>query len=111
MFVTAFNRTQTPVIIDDAGRVLGGLEWGTVAVTQSRTQDAVARGALVLVDITNPSTTASPVNDADARTAAAETRVQAAQHLSEAELDDALDAAGAADLYELALSTVSLPGS
>lgn len=50
MFVTAYNPTDGPVLIDDAGRVLGGGEFGPVDTTEQPTKDALEDGRLVRPD-------------------------------------------------------------
>lgn len=55
MAAQAYNPTGSPVIVDDAGHVLGGGEHGTVDTTTARIIAAVGAGALVL---TNPATQA-----------------------------------------------------
>lgn len=124
MFVTAYNRTETPAIIDDNGRVLGGFEWGPVGVAQQRAQDAVNRGALVIVDVDAPNLSSAEANAASDATAALEERAQAFDALDQDDYDAAVEAAGLAEAaiaaglmavgdetYELALSTVPVPGS
>lgn len=50
MHKTAFNTTDQPVIIDDAGRQIGGYDWGTISTTEERASDALDAKILVLVD-------------------------------------------------------------
>lgn len=50
MFATGYNTTDGPVVIDNAGRVLAGGEFGPVDTAQQTVQDAVDAGRLVLPD-------------------------------------------------------------
>lgn len=47
MYVTVFNPGQTPVVLDDRGRTLGGGEWGTSRTTDQLTSQGLISGALV----------------------------------------------------------------
>lgn len=53
VYKTAFNTTDSPVVIDDEGHVLGGNEWGTVETTDDAVKAALDSGDLVLVDATS----------------------------------------------------------
>lgn len=46
MYRPAFNRTDRPVLIDAAGRQLGGREWGAVDTTSDEVKRAVANDEL-----------------------------------------------------------------
>lgn len=50
MFKTAYNPTDSPVVIDDLGHSIGGREWGAVETTDDATKAAIDGGLLVLVD-------------------------------------------------------------
>jgi hypothetical protein len=47
---SAFNPTDTPVVIDDEGRVLPGLEHGDVDPDAPEVEAAVEQGRLILAD-------------------------------------------------------------
>lgn len=49
-FVLAYNPTDRPVIIDSAGRSLGGGEFGAVDSTDDLAKAALAEGALIRPD-------------------------------------------------------------
>lgn len=53
MYRPATNVTDSPVLIDDRGRQLGGREWGPVDTTADEVKAAVDLGALVIVDPAN----------------------------------------------------------
>jgi hypothetical protein len=44
----AYNPTDSPVVIDTAGRVIGGREWGAVDTTDEVAKTAAEQGQLVL---------------------------------------------------------------
>jgi hypothetical protein len=46
----AYNPTDGPVVIDTAGRMIGGRDWGAVDTTDDLTKTAVEQGRLVLPD-------------------------------------------------------------
>ena len=48
-YVTAYNTTDRPVLIDDEGRTLGGGEWGPVLTTEEPARMALDAGTLVKV--------------------------------------------------------------
>lgn len=50
MFKTAYNPNETPVVVDDLGHVIPGLDWGTVETTANPAKDALDAGLLVLVE-------------------------------------------------------------
>lgn len=50
MFRPAHNATDSPVLIDDRGRQLGGREWGPVDTTLDEVRAAEARRTLVVFD-------------------------------------------------------------
>jgi hypothetical protein len=50
-FQPAFNPTDSPVLIDSAGRTLGGGEWGAVNLSDPFAQEASEAGRLVLPDL------------------------------------------------------------
>ena len=50
MYKVAYNSTSGPVVIDDAGRVIGGGEWGVVDSTSDATKQAIDAGRLVWAD-------------------------------------------------------------
>ena len=55
VYKTAFNTTDSPVVIDDEGHILGGHEWGTVETTADAVKSGLDSGRLVLVDATSDS--------------------------------------------------------
>lgn len=46
MYKTAYNTTDSPVVVDEEGRVLGGREWGTVDDTFEGVKRGAAEGRL-----------------------------------------------------------------
>lgn len=50
MHKTAFNTTDQPVAIDEAGRRIGGREWGTINTTDPVAKAALEDGTLVITD-------------------------------------------------------------
>lgn len=84
MFVAAHNPTDQAVVVDDAGRTLGGGEWGVVDTTADQVKTAVDAARLTLA----PDLKADSGNTADANDAArtAETAEKRRRQL------DALDA-------------------
>lgn len=48
MFRPAFNPTASPVLVDGAGRSIGGGEWGAVDTTEPRVREALNGGRLDL---------------------------------------------------------------
>lgn len=68
---TAFNTTDRPLVVDDEGRVVPGLDWGTVSTTNDRVTSLLDQGLLVLVDEPKGGVDAdSPAADAFDRTRA-----------------------------------------
>lgn len=49
MYITAFNTTDRPVVIDGDGRTLPGQSWGPVLTTADPVKVALDSGALVKV--------------------------------------------------------------
>src|SRR3954466_12002352 len=52
-FVTAYNTTPGPLVIDQAGRTLGGYEWGTVRADRAPARALLESGQLVKVEPRN----------------------------------------------------------
>lgn len=50
-FVTVYNTTDRPVLLDAEGREVGGREWGTAETTQDGAKVALASGSLILADV------------------------------------------------------------
>lgn len=48
--VTAYNVSDSPVVIDGPGHILGGREYGTVNLNVTEVRGAVDRGVLVVQD-------------------------------------------------------------
>lgn len=59
MYVTVFNPSDSPVLLDEEGRSVGGGEWATAETTDDVTKAALADGRLVKVD--------APESDPDRR--------------------------------------------
>lgn len=51
MLKTAFNGSDSPVVVDDEGHQIGGGEWGTADSTHDGVKAAVDLGTLVWVDV------------------------------------------------------------
>lgn len=64
-YVTAYNPGDSPVVVDDDGRTVGGREWSPVLTTEDRVKEAFADGRLVKVNPPEGDDTLTP----EARTA------------------------------------------
>jgi hypothetical protein len=98
MFVVAFNSTDGPLTVDDAGRSIGGGEFGAVDDASPIVTEAAARGDLQLY----PNLDAGPGQDAGAvdaigHAADLENRRQALAALSDDQVASLASDAGLAD--------------
>lgn len=92
MYITAFNTTDRPVVIDDEGRTLGGQSWGPVLTTADQVKEALAAGALVKVTADASAEDLSP----DAKTAIEATeQLETARKSSPEEIAKVADEVGA----------------
>lgn len=86
MHKTAFNTTDGPLVIDDAGHTIGGGEWGTVQTTDPLVQAAVDADLLVVADIPDGDDVDPNARAAADRTAEVHDRSESLGALEPAEL-------------------------
>ena len=60
MYKTAYNTTDTPLVVDDDGRVLPARSFGTVQSTAEQVKSAVERGEVVFHDRPSKNVAISP---------------------------------------------------
>lgn len=82
MFTLAYNPTDSQVVIDAQGRILGGREWGAVDTTADETKAALESGSLhIFRDVSPDEGNASAVNKALDQVAEVNRRAQVAEGL------------------------------
>lgn len=96
MFVVAYNPTDGPVLIDDAGRVVGGGEWAPVDSTDETAKAAFDAGRLLRAE--------APARDANPLAVQAAAQAKAFTDRSRAfaalDRDDLAELARTAELIE-----------
>lgn len=118
MYRLAYNPTDAPMLIDAAGRTLGGGEWGPVSSTADEVKAALEADTLVYVDLADDAEASVPAAAARTRVAELNERTEAFGALDKPELEqlaaelEPADGANKAQLVELlAYSSVALPAS
>lgn len=97
MYRTAYNTTESPVVVSDDGRVIGGLDWGTVETTDEYARQALAANLLTVQDEPDEDQKASMnprALEAHERTAEIRERAEAAKNLDKDTLMDVAEDAG-----------------
>lgn len=95
MYSTAYNRTESPIVVDEDGRTLGGGEWGTVDTTGELVKAAQAAGwVVVFPDLEATADTAPDAREAIEQTKAIRDRSEAYGDLETDELEAIVAKAG-----------------
>lgn len=86
-FRLAYNTTDAPVVVDPAGRMLGGHEWGPARSTSDEAKSALRAGRLVWVELDDDASPAPEVAAAIARVDELNSRTEAFGSLEPADLE------------------------
>lgn len=88
MYSTAFNRTESPIVVDEDGRTIGGGEWGTVDTTAELVKANQAAGWLIVFpELEAVEDTAREAREAIEQTASIRERAEAFGSLETEELE------------------------
>lgn len=89
VYRTGYNPTDTPVVVDDEGRTIGGREWGTYQTTEDAAQAALSDGRLLEVEVPDEAGVNPLATAAHERTQVVQDRVEQVKPMDKPTLRDA----------------------